>query len=278
PETWFRPDDTLELVLRALVIDTNGNRLDGNHDGNEDGSPVDDYRLLFTTGPGVFPGDANHDGRVDEADILPLGRFWGLHGRPRTPASTDFSMQPAHAWTPREATHADGDGNGVVDANDICPIAEFFSRDTSLAKLQFAAWAAEVRAWPDTILSSLLAALEGCSGSQAGVQALREALTQGHGPAPIPSDFALDQNYPNPFNPSTVIEYSLKSPETVRLEIFDVTGRRVALLDEGPKPVGRHRSVWDGQDDGGQALASGIYFYRLTSPDFRFVRKMVLLR
>jgi hypothetical protein len=92
-------------------------------------------------------------------------------------------------------------------------------------------------------------------------------------PAGIPAVFALYQNYPNPFNPSTRIRFDLPHGGEVRVEVFDVLGRRVALLVDGRLEAGSH-SV-DLHADG---LASGMYLYRLTGPGGMAVRKMLLAR
>jgi PKD repeat protein len=280
PEDWFLPDDTITVLLRAAVTDTDGNRLDGNRDGIEDGPPVDDFHLVFTTGPGVYPGDADCSGGVDEADLLPLGRFWGLTGAARPRQYSGFTLQPALSWTPRAATHADADGNGRIDSADICPIAEFFTRDTALSKVRVESWLAEAKVWSAGIVHALIAALADCPGEPAGRETLRRLLeqTQTADRDRVPRDFALEQNYPNPFNAATVITYALPRNTEVHLEVFDILGRCVAVLVTGEQEPGRYQVIWDGRDDGGRTVASGIYFYRLATPGFRQVRKMVLVK
>ncbi|RMF64848.1 MAG: T9SS C-terminal target domain-containing protein, partial [Bacteroidetes bacterium] len=91
--------------------------------------------------------------------------------------------------------------------------------------------------------------------------------------AAVPVRFALGVNYPNPFNPSTTISFDLPRPETVRLTVYDVAGRRVATLAEGTYPAGTHRVTWEA---GG--LASGVYLYRLEAGDFVQTRKMMLVK
>ncbi len=78
-----------------------------------------------------------------------------------------------------------------------------------------------------------------------------------------PAAFRLDQNFPNPFNPETVITYGLPAPAHVRLTIYDVTGGVVRVLDSGFKPSGTFNLSWSGRDGDGQAVGSGVYFYRL---------------
>jgi hypothetical protein len=94
-----------------------------------------------------------------------------------------------------------------------------------------------------------------------------------------PRRVELLQNHPNPFNPTTEIAFgSPVGGARVRLEIFDVRGRRVRGLLDGPLPAGRHRVLWDGQDDLGRGSPSGIYFYRLLWDDTERTRRMLLLK
>lgn len=88
----------------------------------------------------------------------------------------------------------------------------------------------------------------------------------------------LAQNYPNPFNPSTTIAFSLSRATSVDFVIYDVTGARIRTLLDGRKAPGVHRIAWDGTDQRGTRVASGVYFYKLKSPHFQSTKKMVLLR
>jgi len=89
---------------------------------------------------------------------------------------------------------------------------------------------------------------------------------------------ALEQNWPNPFNPTTTIAFSLPSPKRVRLDVFDVNGRRVVTLASGVMPAGRHEVEWKGMNAGGQPVGSGVYFYRLQTDERILTRRMVLLK
>ncbi|MBX2819400.1 MAG: T9SS type A sorting domain-containing protein [Rhodothermaceae bacterium] len=79
----------------------------------------------------------------------------------------------------------------------------------------------------------------------------------------VPTEARLDQNYPNPFNPETTIKYELSASQQVELSVFDATGRRVQVLENGFKNAGTHEVTWNGKDQSGQAVASGMYIYRL---------------
>ena len=91
-------------------------------------------------------------------------------------------------------------------------------------------------------------------------------------------ELLLQQNAPNPFNSRTVIPYVLLAPGPARLEIFALTGQRVAVLRRGDQEAGSHRLHWDGRDSEGRSLASGIYLYRLVTPEGVRTRKLTLLR
>jgi hypothetical protein len=93
-----------------------------------------------------------------------------------------------------------------------------------------------------------------------------------------PSEFSLHDNYPNPFNPETVIGYSIPEACLVRLEIFNVLGQRIRTLVEEEQAAGTSEVVWDGKDETGDQVASGVYFYKLKAEDFSQTKKMVLIR
>lgn len=88
----------------------------------------------------------------------------------------------------------------------------------------------------------------------------------------------LHQNHPNPFNPSTTIEYYLPEKANVRLEIYDISGRLIATLADGEMESGAHAITWNGFDNGGRPVASGIYFSRLAAGKEAISKKMIMLR
>jgi hypothetical protein len=95
---------------------------------------------------------------------------------------------------------------------------------------------------------------------------------------PVPTNFELSQNYPNPFNPATDIRFSLPEAAQVRLDVYDILGRCIATLIDGPLEAGEHIVQWDGRDAGGREVASGIYFYRISGNQWTESKKMVLIR
>lgn len=101
----------------------------------------------------------------------------------------------------------------------------------------------------------------------------------------IPSYYFLSQNFPNPFNPETSIHFQLPRSEEVELSIYDVQGYKIRQLVMGMKAAGRHIATWDGRDEQGSKVASGVYFYRIqlktdetTQNSFTNLRKMILLK
>jgi hypothetical protein len=93
-----------------------------------------------------------------------------------------------------------------------------------------------------------------------------------------PRPAVLFQNYPNPFNPSTSIEFHLPRREQVSLRVYDVSGRLVRTIVEETLERGDYRFTWDGHNDRGATVASGVYFYMLKSDSISQARKAVLLR
>ena len=89
--------------------------------------------------------------------------------------------------------------------------------------------------------------------------------------------FALDAGYPNPSNPAAKFPYHLTTRLEVHLAIYDLLGRLVAVLEEGPVDPGRHVAEWDGTDRYGQPVASGTYFCRLRVGSFCLTRKFVVI-
>jgi serine protease len=116
-------------------------------------------------------------------------------------------------------------------------------------------------------VSSVVAASEGW-----------EVMDDGLAEATLPQGFSLDQNYPNPFNPKTTISYSLPTTSYVTLEIFNVLGQRVTTLVDQTMGAGQHQVDWNSTDQSGNSVASGIYFYRLTTEGQTLSKKMLLLK
>ena len=98
-----------------------------------------------------------------------------------------------------------------------------------------------------------------------------------------PTQNLLLQNYPNPFNPETWIPYQLAEDASVSVSIYDTTGKLVRTLSLGYQSAGfynsrEHAAYWDGRNALGERVASGIYFYQLTTPSFQQTRRLVILK
>jgi len=93
-----------------------------------------------------------------------------------------------------------------------------------------------------------------------------------------PEGFVLKQNYPNPFNPSTNLGFRIWDFGFVSLEVFDVTGKKIATLVHKELPPGEYVVQWDGRDNSGNPVADGIYLYRLQAGNRVQTKKMVLLK
>jgi hypothetical protein len=97
--------------------------------------------------------------------------------------------------------------------------------------------------------------------------------------AMLPREFALENNFPNPFNPATTIPVAVPRASQVSLIVFNLLGEEVRSLHSGPLPAGRHWFTWDGRNDAGRAVASGVYLCRLTVETGQaFARKMILMK
>jgi hypothetical protein len=105
---------------------------------------------------------------------------------------------------------------------------------------------------------------------------VEEEMTEGE----LPAEFSLSASYPNPFNPVTSIQYAVGSKQTnpVALRVYNVLGQLVRTLVNEPQEAGIYEVIWDGSDENGNEVASGIYFYRLQAEDFTEAKKMLLLK
>ncbi len=94
----------------------------------------------------------------------------------------------------------------------------------------------------------------------------------------MPEKTVLRGNYPNPFNPTTSISFDLQKNADVTIDVYNVLGQRVSRVVKANFNAGRHSVVWNGNDESGQSVASGVYFYRMTSGDYSQTKKMMLMK
>jgi hypothetical protein len=100
----------------------------------------------------------------------------------------------------------------------------------------------------------------------------------GEGLPALPTETVLRQNYPNPFNPSTIIRYELATAGRVQLKVYDVSGALVKVLEDRHREPGRYEAGWDGTNERGEGVGSGVYFYVLEAPDARIAKKMLCVK
>ncbi len=235
----------------------------------------------FHTGTAVYPGDLDHDGRVDERDLLPLGLGWQVEGPIREGGNDcSWGSYPAHVWENAGNTYADANGDGIIDADDICGIAQNWDRMIEIDPFEKKHELNLLLKDFDTgILNGMYFGLLNCDNSPGKsellniLQSLMDNKSQN-----LPQQFSLDQNYPNPFNPETTISFSLPENAHVSIEIFDLTGRKVTTLLNRNLQPGQHSVTWNATDSDGEYVSSGIYFYRLTSGQKSTAKKMILLK
>ena len=102
------------------------------------------------------------------------------------------------------------------------------------------------------------------------------------GSVSVPRNYKLSQNYPNPFNPTTAITFDIPgtmgTKQRVSLNVYDIRGRRVRTLINSELEPGSHQVIWDGSNEKGERVSSGIYLYTLRSGDRQFTRKMEMLK
>ena len=97
-------------------------------------------------------------------------------------------------------------------------------------------------------------------------------------PGLIPTKYVLFQNYPNPFNPNTTIWFGIRKNGNVLLQIYNLKGQLVKTLVSNEMKAGYHFKTWDGKDENGQSVSSGIYLYKFTSGNTSITKRMVLIR
>ena len=228
--------------------------------------------------------DNNGDGYIDVHDIPP-GPIQSIFDADDFPAELSFTEAKAKADLNGDGTiskstkvfaittHADLNDDGVVDFEDIKLIVARLQADGVLAAPNLSSLT------PETIQQWLAEAKQMWGSDPAflrSIAALEQFLA-----LLTPTETALLPNYPNPFNPETWIPYQLAEPADVTLTLYDVNGRVVHTLDLGHQRAGIYKNraraaYWDGRNTHGEPVASGVYFYTLSTGDFTATRKMLI--
>lgn len=94
----------------------------------------------------------------------------------------------------------------------------------------------------------------------------------------LPKHCSLSSNYPNPFNPATTISYSLPEKENVNISVYNINGKLVQILVNACKEAGSHNAIWNGKDQSGNTVSSGVYFYRINAGNFSETKRMLLVK
>ncbi len=215
------------------------------------------FKVVSDTEPPPIAADVNSDGGVNILDLVLVASGFGNEG-------PDLA--------------ADINGDGVVNILDLVLVAGVFGNTAAAPSAHPQAietlTAADVQQWLTDARS-----LEVKDATMArGIVVLEQLLA-----SLTPTEIALLPNYPNPFNPETWMPYHLANDADVQITIYDTKGALVRRLDLGHQIAGyytnRSRAAyWDGRSETGERVSSGLYFYQLSTPSFRQMRRMVILK
>jgi len=154
--------------------------------------------------------------------------------------------------------------------------AHFYQHVPNGAPLGFYNYIAHCGDYPSTVVDSSFFEIDVVAGpltkAGEGGWVLTGSFLEGD-PADLPSEFALLSNYPNPFNASTVISYQLPVASSVKLEVYNLLGEKVAILVDSEQEAGYKSVIWEASE-----VSSGLYFYGLTAGDYTETNRMVLVR
>ncbi|RKU21377.1 hypothetical protein C6500_06365 [Candidatus Poribacteria bacterium] len=203
------------------------------------------------------PSDVNKDGRVSILDLILVAQDFGKTGV--------------------RNTRTDINNDGKVNILDLTRVAESMNAATDAAAPPMVAMRNSVSpAMIETWIALATVENDGSRAFQEGIANLQRLSVSLR-----PKRTVVLANYPNPFNPETWIPYQLASPEEVRLRIYAMNGVLVRTLNLGHQPAGVYQqknraAYWDGRNEVGEPVASGLYFYTLTAGDFTATRKMLI--
>ena len=215
------------------------------------------HQIRITVEEGLATGDVNRDGVVSILDLILIAQQLGRRVAAGSPV--------------------DLNGDGVVSILDLILTARSLGNTTASAAPAIGAEsvnAAMIEAW----IAQARLEDDGSLAFKQGIEILEKLLA-----SLIPEETALLRNYPNPFNPETWIPYQLAESAEVTLTIYDMNGKLVQRLAMGHQAAGMYQSrsravYWDGRNQLGESVASGLYFYTLTAGEFTATRRMLILK
>ena len=218
---------------------------------------ADPYEITLTIEEQLIAGDVNRDGQVNILDLVLVAQQFG---------------QSMPTDSPADVT-----GDGVVNILDLVRVAQNFG-NTAASAAPVAITENVDSAMVETWIAQARLKDDGSLAFKQGIENLQNLLA-----SLIPEKTALHRNYPNPFNPETWIPYQLAAPAEVALTIYDMNGQLVRRLAVGHQAAGMYQSrsravYWDGRNQLGESVASGLYFYTLTADNFTATRRMVILK
>ena len=270
-ELWMTNNDVRDISPLSNLVKLRVLRMSGN--------PVLDLSPLYPLIQGKLkwygsldvprypPWDVNQDDRVDATDVALVTAALGQTG--------DSILVP----------RMDVNRDGTVDQDDLTLVTDNLDTDgvapssigpfTLLDPVTLEGLDREAL---EGYLNTLCAESDGSAKYVQAITMIEHVLA-----ASRPQETLLLANYPNPFNPETWIPYQLANPSDVQITIYDVRGQVIRRLDLGHRETGRYttqdRAVyWDGRNDVGERVASGMYFYRLKADNISLLRKMLILK
>ena len=252
-------DTLLQVTFKAKSAGETALTLQNVEFGHPTGAllPAGPHQIRITVGGQIATGDVNRDGVVTILDLILIARQLGQRVSANSPA--------------------DLNNDGAVTILDLIVAARSLGSTTapvapaigpeSVDAATIEAWIAQARLGDD-----------GSLAFKQGIENLENLLA-----SVIPEETALLANYPNPFNPETWIPYQLAESAEVTLTIYDMNGQLVRRLAVEHQAAGIYRSrsramYWDGRNQLGESVASGLYFYTLTAGEFTATRRLVILK
>ena len=215
--------------------------------------PAGPLEIHFAVEERLLTGDVNRDGVVNIFDLISVAQQLGKRVSADSPE--------------------DINGDGVVNIFDLTLVAQGIGGAAAPAVATARVDTATIEAW----ITQARLADDGSITFRQGITNLKTLLAS----LIVPQETALHANYPNPFNPETWIPYQLATPAEVKLTIYDMNGGVVRRLEVGHQAAGMYRSrnralYWDGRNERGESVASGLYFYTLRTREFTATRKMLI--